>query len=214
MIAPRTRRSITRGLTGLLAGCALLVGSCGDDHPTEVDVSGQILPDFTLLDVHCCGEECASCSTYVSLSDYANAGTAIMLVYMLDAQCQICKGNWGGMSTVVDSLHNEGITSLNGFAINVSTRATYAGTLPGWGSTWPVLQDTRTASESYDDVAHLLDSTNGHELLIAKLNQEGDYVLRKKTIAYTLEHGGLIDTRFAAGRAELASWIADLAAEE
>lgn len=214
MIAPRTRRSIALGLAGLFAGCGLLLGSCGDDHPTEVDVSGEILPNFTLLDVHCCGAECASCSTNIALSDYANAGVEIMLIYMLDAQCQICKGNWGGMSTVVDSLQNEGITSLDGFAINMSARADYTGTLPGWGSHWPVLQDTRTGSESYDDVAQLLASTNGHELLIAKLNQEGEYVLRKKTIAYTLEHGGLIDTRFAAGRAELASCIAALAVEE
>ena len=213
MITPRYRRPVAFGLAGLFLGLGLIIGSCGDDHPTEIDVSGEILPDFTLLDVHCCSE-CTSCSTNVALSDYANAGVEILLIYMLDAGCGICKGNWGGMSAVVDSISTAGIPSLAGLAINMSAAAEDVDNLPGYGSTWPVLQDTRATTSGYDDVADLLECTNGHELLIAKLNQAGSYILKKKTIAYTLDQGAVIDTRFSAGKTELAGWITALAAEE
>lgn len=192
------RRACAGVLACLLVALVALGTSCGDSDSTKPNgnSSGELLPDFCLLDVN---PHSSSYEHDVSLGSFADS---IVMIYFGEVGCDDCLDELMGIRMVIDSLESEGLAGLAGMMINPNRAAPYASDILEYSdhSGLPVLQDT--LKDGHDAVAQLLECEEGAEFLVVDREQ----YLRKKTRAGPV--GPMeIDLRTSDGQKLLMDWI-------
>jgi peroxiredoxin len=192
------RRCWAWGLFGLVIAALAAGSSCSS---SDSNSDPQRLANFTLLDIN---PESGTHQDSFTASDYEGR---TLLIFFVWGSCPVCCANLKGLATVIDNLHEEGMTDLVGIGINDHATEDFIPEIANLGIVLPVLQDTviTAGGSSAGAVVKLLNCTNTDDFLIVDREQ----YIRKKTRSGEL-HGTEVDMSTSEGRTTVMHWVRDI----